>query len=324
MDLWFLGGVSAGGGGFGGGVVSAVLNYDQALDRPILTKIDEDQRQATIAKCQSLLDTMSDWQRVPSGNLPPPVQLGQNEDFFRPWDASLRVAYSTQGAVLWSDDLALRKMAEAQGIPTFGTWALCQALYSTPEGNWLPPPIETKKRLLRARIADVPITATELDEVLDDSAVPDIAAGLFLLRPRTWTESHVETFAWYLKRVKTMTESPHRRQVPDLLYAACSGWGTATPPEVRTLVIGGVLATTLLTVRDPEMTPALLAVSRYAAYQLDPQTRPDPLPHAARHILQSLEAVGDNTPPAQTLDDLFSQTDPTDQQTIRAIVSEDG
>ena len=58
--------------------------------------------------------------------------------------------------------LSVSVLADADAIPTFGTWALHEALSTTPEGERLPTAHELKMRLLLAQIADIPISLPEL------------------------------------------------------------------------------------------------------------------------------------------------------------------
>ena len=125
----------------------------------------------------------------------------------RPWDASIRVALHRQCA-LWCDDLAMRRLAEHVGVATFGTWALYEALASAPAGAWLPPPTEMKMRLLRARIADVPITVPELVDATDRSAVLDFAVSAYLSRPLPWTSDLQATLELFRELVTAITEIP--------------------------------------------------------------------------------------------------------------------
>ena len=249
------------------------MGYDPALDRLTHTEIDETQRQANIANAQAALEVLSAWQSVNSASLPSPVPLGENERRLRPWDASIRLAASRKGCTLWCDDIALRLMAEAVGIPTFGTWALYEALSPTPEGMWLPPSGEMKMRLLRRHIADVPISLSELGELVretDSTEEPDLAVATFLFRPHAWSTNPSETFVWYLKRIEAIAEGLHRKEITNLMHAACCGWGTAVPDSAKTAAIGRVLGATVHTVRNPDLTPILLAVSRHAIKALDP------------------------------------------------------
>ena len=298
--------------------VVAVGNYDPGLDQLIITEIDEDQRRSLIGKTEAALEILAAWQRVPSGHLSPPTHMGA-EDRFAPWDASIRVAVA-QGCALWCDDLALRAVAELEGIPTFGTWAIYEALSSTPQGTWLPPPTAMKMRLLRARIADVPLSLNELAKMADNTTGPDTATELFLRRPHVWIGRPTELRRWYLERVKAKMKGSDRERIPVLLYQASQGWGTSVHDAAQQVVISDLLARTLLIVRDPPMTPTILAASRYAASELSPAVRPDPLPYAVRQMLNLLEPAMGSGPASQTVTVLFSEADPADRLVVASIV----
>ena len=299
--------------------VTAVVGYDPVLRQPTMTEIDESQQQVMIEMAKSILKVLSRWRRINSSRLVPLTDLGEKEEYFKPWDASIRVALDKKCA-LWCDDLALRNMAELEGIPTFGTWALHEALHSTQKGKDLPTATETKMLLLRARIADVPISLDDLAQAADDSDGPDIAVQCFLSRPHTWNSNPSDTYRWYLERVRTMSTGAHRQRIPSLLLAACHGWGAAVPATSRTVTIGGVLAATLLIVGDPALTPVMLAATRYATNELDPGVGPDPLPDVLHHLLKNLEpGVGTETA-AQQLTTLFSGASPADRRTVTSIV----
>ena len=298
--------------------VRMVGNYDLLLDQPTLTDMTADQRLTKIQKAESVLQVLEGWRRVRSGHLPPPSHLGVTERL-PPWDASIRLA-STDGCALWCDDLGLRFLAELEGIPAFGTWALYEALSSIPGCTWLPAPIEIKTNLLRARIADVPISLNELEQGADDSAGPDVAVDYFLRRPQTWLLNAPDTFAWYLERVKTIGEGPHRQQVAVLLYHASYGWGTSVPASDQNAVLSELLAPTILTVMDPATTPKLVVASRYAAREIKSLAQRDPMPSAVYQILNILENMVGPGPAAQTLTSLFAQTNPDDRQTVMLIL----
>ena len=300
--------------------VAAILGFDPGLGQPIISEIDEEQRTAAINGAERVLDILYSWQHVKSGHLGPPAFVEDTEDIsFRPWDASLRVALARKCS-LWCDDLALRVMAESEGIVAFGTWALYEVLLSLGEDSSLPPPEEMKMRLLRARIADVPISLEELERAADDSDGPDIAIKCFLHRPFAWNHDLSKTLKWYLRRVEALIDGPHRMGVPGLLYAASYGLGSAADPSVRQRVVGALFASTLLNVRDPETVPVLLTAARYAVRELDPGGELDPLQDAVRVLLESLEVQSGAAPAAQVVRWMFSKVEPDDHQIVMSIM----
>ena len=302
--------------------VVGVVGYDSLFERPTIHEIDEAQRQAMIEKAESVSEILSRWQQVKSGHLPPPTHPDAKERL-QPWDASLRVASSRDGCALWCDDLALRSLAEQEGIPTFGTWALLEALSSKPENAWPAPTTDIKIRLLGAQIADVPISLPELQQAKEDTEDSHIAVNCFLARPRIWIENPQHALGWYLNRVQELNKGSHQQQVLGLLHAACYGWGTAVPPPARMAVIGSALAGTILSISDPAMTSQMLTASRYAANELDPKKTSDPLTDAVKNMLNFLEKSIGPGPAAQTLILLFSKANPADRQIVSSIVFND-
>ena len=126
-------------------LTNAWVGYDAGLGHVTTRQITREEKTANRERAEQALELSSSWREVRSGHLP---LLGNaRQDTFRPWDASLRVARS-EGCSLWCDDLALREMAEAEGIPAFSTWALHEALADTEtDGYWLSSAAATKRRV---------------------------------------------------------------------------------------------------------------------------------------------------------------------------------
>lgn len=300
--------------------VAGYASYDPVLRRATMTIVDEQQRAAMRERVERALRILEAWQSVRSGPLQPPD--GAEEDNCRPWDASIRVALDRQCA-LWCDDLALRIAAESVGITTFGTWALYEALRSTPTGESLPQPLEMKALLLQAWIADVPISLSELAEAAGQNDSPDRIVNAHLGRPLTWTRSLTETTNWFLERVSGLIAEEHHQRVPGLLYMAAHGLGAAVVPEGRSTAIGALLAGTIGRVGDPSAVPTLLAASRYAARELDPSNDEDPLEHAVRQLLVALESTIGTSQAARDVVRMFSEIEPADRRTVASIVRGD-
>ena len=296
-----------------------VLGYDSLFKRPTFTEIDEAQWQARVEKAKAIVETLTNWQQVRSGHLPRPAHPDATQRW-KPWDASVRVAASLDGCALWCDDVALRALAEQEGIPTFGTWALLETLSSMSGNAWSASTMDIKMKLLRTQIADVPISLKELKHAARDTEDSHIAVNCFLGRPRIWIEDAQHAVRWCLNRFLELKAGPHQQQVIGLLHAACYGWGTAVPHPYRKGVMGMVLGGAILVISDPALTPHLLMASRYAANELDPRNALDPLEDAVRNMLNHLEATMEQGPAAQTLILLFSEADLPDRQTVASIV----
>ena len=297
--------------------VAGYALYDPVLRQATMSVVDEHQHTAMRERTERALEVLDDWQNVTSGPLSPPE--GVEEDNLRPWDASIRVALDRECA-LWCDDIALRILAESAGIASFSTWALYEALCSTPMGESLPQPLEMKARLLRARIADVPISLSELAEAAGQHDSPDEIVGAYLGRPLPWSRDLTETTDWFLERISGLTAEEHHQRVPGLLYAAAYGLGAAADAPRRNDATGALLAATIRRVADPSMVPALLAASRHAARQLNPRSEEDPLECAVRNLLSALErAIGAGLA-AQAIMKIFSEVEPADRHAVTSIV----
>lgn len=273
----------------------AVATYDPGLGRPVITEISVEQRRASVKEAQFVLKKLEQWQRVSSGHLPA-AEGPEREEDFRPWDASIRLAASRDGCALWCDDLGLRTLAELEGIPTFGTWALYQVLSATSDYPWLPTATETQMQLLRKRVADVPISLSDLGRAADESSEPEVAVELYLRRPHSWREDPNQTLAWYSLRAKAMAEGPHHERIPLLLYQACIGWGSAVSDAAQKGVINELLAKTLLAVRNLDIHPTLAASSKYAERELASTPKSDPLLDVVGNIAEAVKNIRGGRP----------------------------
>ena len=295
---------------------AAYAGYEPLVDDVVVSRVEPEELEQAVEAVQQVAATLSCWQRVVSSRLQFAGRV--QHPGLRPWDSSLRVA-SSKDCPLWCDDVALRRLAESEGIPTFGTYALYEVLALQQGNDWLPSPVEMKMRLLRAQIADVPISLQELCEAADDSDGPDVAVGSYLGRPFSWLNPS-ETFAWYQHRVEMMMSTSSKQGIPGLLFNAAHGLGSAVGPEGRQAAMGRILAASLWTVQDPTMSPMLLMCSRFAARRIDPVADVDPLPDAVAELLAFLENELDAGTAAQSVTSIFSHAEPADRLTVASLV----
>ena len=291
--------------------------YDPVLDAVVYSEVDDEEHARKVDNARRLVEMLGQWQKTPSIRIRP--EGHPQDECLEPWDSSIRVALD-KDCPLWCDDIAVRRLARAQNIKTFGTFALWEVLTSDDKTVETASSTEMKMRLLRARIGDVPISLSELAWATENSDGADIAVGVFLGRPHVWSLNPSDALAWYLKRIRMMINSPYRQVVPQLLYEACRGYGAAVPESDRVVAVGNLLAATLLDINFPALTPILLAATRYAAITLAPESRPDPLPTAVQKVLNSLESIVEPALAAQFVMGLFSETSLADQHQVASIV----
>lgn len=294
----------------------AYVGYEPAIDDVVASRVEPEEREQAVEAARRVAATLVRWQRVPSVRLQ--FAGRPHRRSLRPWDSSLRVA-SSRDCALWCDDVALRNLAESEGIVVFGTYALYEVLALEQGNDWLPSPTDMKMRLLRARIADVPISLPVLQEAADDRDGADSAVSLFLGRPISWGDL-LATRAWYLNRVSALTAASLGREIPDLLFIASCGLGSAVLADQRQAALGDILAATLWAVWDTTKSPMLLTCSRLAARQVDPSANVDPLHDAVRHMLDLLENRLEADIAAQIVMSIFSQVEPSDELVVAALV----
>ena len=197
----------------------------------------------------------------------------------------------------------------------------CMRCWRSSRGNdWLPSPVEMKMRLLRAQIADVPISLPELCEASDDSAGPDVAVGSYLGRPFSWRNPFRKTFAWYQHRVEMMMSMSSKQGIPGLLFNAAHGLGSAVGPEGRQAAMGGFLRHRCGPCKTLRCRRCCSCAVEFAARRIDPVADVDSLPDAVAELLTFLEnELGAGTA-AQAVTSIFSHAEPADRFTVASLV----
>lgn len=296
----------------------AAMRYEPALDQVVFHEFARQEKERMVESAERIVAALTRHQRVPSGDARPdwyPEALA--EPFV--WDAALRVA-AVRECALWCDDAALRHLAETAGVRAFGTYALHEALDGHPVRDTLPDSPAMRMRLLRARIADVPIRRTELVSATDDSEGADPAWETWISRPAAWHDP-VDAFAGYAHRLRKLQADHRIQHIPRLLQAACRGIGAAVDDGERKRAIGAVLAASLLELRDPTpLATELVQVARLAATGLGPRPPVDPLPAASQILLAAYQDVADAADAAQRLLRTCSSLSPADLRIVASVI----
>lgn len=271
-------------------------------------------------KVARLADILQRWLSVPSGGLAArwddeTAELEAAD--LNPWDASLRVASNRQCA-LWCDDIALRRWAQSEGIPTFGTYALWEVLTLRNDTSLSLELVDLKGSLLREGIADVPLTWDELTAIADADTTGR-AAFNFLVRPASWHHPP-STFQWYSERLDQAAASEDASVMCGLLRAASGGFGTSVDPSMRRHPLSDMLAITVLRAQDLEVVPALVLASRYACWEIEPSGDLDVLPDAAAALFDAHMAELTPAQAAQAVLIRFSECEDQDRRTVTSAV----
>lgn len=271
-------------------------------------------------KVARLADILQRWRSVPSGGLaarwedetaePDAVNLS-------PWDASLRVA-SNRRCALWCDDIALRRWARSEGIPTFGTYALWEVLTARTDTSLSLELAELKGSLLREGIADVPLTREELTAIADADTTGR-AAFNFLARPASWHHPPL-TFQWYSDRLDQAAASEDVSVMCGLLRAASGGFGSSVDPSMRRHALSDMLAIAVLRAQSLDVVPALVLASRYACWEIEPSGDLDALPDAAAALFDAYMAELAPAQAAQAVLIRFSECEDRDRRTVTSAV----
>lgn len=328
---------------------SDFIGIDPATGRFFMSEATEEQHAEHRALAERLLASLGRWQRTESHRPLPPTSSPERGGMpLSPWDSAMQVAIE-QGCPLWADDCALRDLARAEGIDTFGTWALFEALearaaqQAEPGSNYT----DIKHRMLAAGIADIPLLPTELDQVITDAdgqngSDADLLVAAWLSRPAIWMADFPETLRRYTNYVWSLTREGRNSQIPGLLHAAALGAGPPTDIAMRQVTIGGLLAMAISAGgADPESVPALVDVARRIAHRFavaevflaaagegaaptpDEMSRPDVttlLAETVRGLFHALEPAVGPQQASQAVMRMFARADLDDREIVAAAL----
>ncbi len=301
--------------------VSGYLSHSSAPGGARFIEVTDEQREQMRDEAGRLVKILQGWHNVPTSRLTSPLDI--DDERSRPWDAPLRIAADRQCA-LWCDDLALRVLAESIGIPAFGTFALWEVLAGEGKAADWPKGIELKARLLRAGIADLPLTWDELAAIVEADDGSDLAAIRFLDRPLSWGNPQ-KSLEWYEHRIARLASNPDHDRLLQVVRAGCCGRGMASISAERQEAVGEVLAATLSRVRlhapdEVERTPGILEACRYACRQVDPSGDLDALHDAASRLHRQLVSGFGPVQASAILRRLFSEADQTDRNIVIDVI----
>ena len=293
--------------------IAGHMNYDPVLGQVRLSEATSESEQIR-DRLEYLLDTFRGWHSVPSGRIS--TSWTEQRDHLRPWDASLRVALD-KGCPLWCDDIALRAWAQSEGVDSFGTYALYEAVEAGSSAGLSVQLDDLKEQLAQGGIADVPLTWDELSAMADNDS--DLAVLNVLSRPVSWDDPRA-MFEWHLERFRVVAVEPRTHRSAELLRYASCGAGMALEGPLQRKVLGALLAVAVGTTCDPEFTPVLLYASRYACHDVDPSGDLDALGDAAETLWGTFRTELSAAEAASAVLQLFAGCDQGDREIVTAAI----
>jgi nucleoside phosphorylase len=252
------------------------MGWDPAAGLPALTRYDPATVDAWAAEANTLqrdLAHLSVQADAPGGER-------------RAWLAALQLAKKVS-VPLWADDIALRALAAAEGIPAFGTLDLLAAAADAGQLQ-APPAKQLTAALTAARIVDLPLPAPWPLCAQKDGWDPGGYTALSISRPAAWSDQ-VASFEQYRHLIHALiTHDPGTDPagpVARWAAAAATGLAWATPPGGRPKAVGALLAWTALNAE-----PTLDATTIHAHTTGPHAASSDRPPHAGK-VLGALLSV---------------------------------
>jgi len=191
------------------------------------------------------------------------------------------------GLALYSDDVALRILAESEGVHAFGTMSL---LAAAQESDLIgESQVAAARESLRLNsYVDLDWTREELVRIAKlEGLQPSGGAATALSRGAFWSDPVEASAALGALSVEVGKSEEARSSLEGWLFAATVGVMRACNPNVRPQVAGGVLAIAFLALNGNAL-PALLTGAREGAAALNEH---DPFPHFCRALLDQMAGI---------------------------------
>lgn len=292
---------SATGEGRGIRLDPAVLQGHRASIRRVLELAEKCRREATLETSHPDLDDLS----CPE---------------YGPWLAGLRIA-AASGAAVWSDDIAVRRLARGFGIPTFSTMALLDAHAQL--GRVVPNDREDAIRAwTRAGIGDFEPDAARLRALAAEDSASRGAVLSAITKPAWWSDvPRAMEICLALGNDFAGVDSGF---VADLVYCGVLGSARSRVAEEAFSRVAALL--TAVSMRDvgPTGNPARILEAARTAMRGTARDAPDLLERVGRHILASLEPAIGAELAAASLRALTAQLSQTDRETISRVILDPG
>lgn len=213
---------------------SSTLSWDLRTGRPVIHEADEaalDRIDHQVAWMNEQISALS----VRDSDVVGPVDAHRRSD---PWLDALQSARDT-GTALWADDVGLRGLARSEGVITFGTTALLDALLGL--GAMTAEQVVVTVDTLRDEFCvDLPVSERWLTETVGGSSERHGPALFAISRPALWGDVRVGYRLWVGLLGLACSADPS--SAPGWVFAATSAVCARFPEPLALNLAAGVLA----------------------------------------------------------------------------------
>lgn len=270
---------------------SGVMQYDTNAGRLVLSNPDAETTSLLRERASAIEAIADSLDRVPVGDLT--VMPDYDPEGDAAWLSALQYA-SDEGVAVYSDDVALRQLARAVGVPAFGTLAVVHALMEREAVDDITEDI--LRRLMLEYVVDLPIPTEMLIEVASAAEWKSGPGMTCVSRPRWWAEAETAAANFLLICRRVKSESPEL--LGQWVYAGVTGYSVNASPESQPDLIAAIVALVLARVtglEDP-MFRAVVSAARDAALSLDCE---DPLDRIKLTVTSLVAEISDRDPQAE-------------------------
>ena len=253
------------------------IGWDSAASRPTITRYD----------AESVRGWAEDADKLQSDLAHLSIQPDVRDNDRSTWNAALLLAKQA-GVPLWADDIALRAIADSEGVQAFGTLDLLDE--ARRDGKLeQPTPEEVRAALVAARAVDLPFPAPWWVCAQDEDWNPGGYTALSISRPAAWA-NHSAAFGQYRDLIRNLVNQSSQEalveRVAGWAAAAANGSTWATWAGARPKVVGVLLAWTALNAEP------MLNAATIRAHSLSPDWQQETVrpPHAGK-VLDALLAI---------------------------------
>ncbi|GAY12445.1 lipopolysaccharide assembly protein LapB [Pseudonocardia sp. N23] len=263
---------------------TGTVYYDAESDSARVTEVSAEVADQWATEGERIYRELQSCQVLPRPSVR--VLAEADSDEFAPWASCVDLA-AARGILLWTDDIAIRRISRALSIRCISTPAvlgwmrresrITEAIHS-----------DAIQTLIASRVGDFPLVGSDALEVLERNDWDVTAVAVAIARPAAWIArgAGIELYAQLV--VELMLRRPE--QVPLLLRSAISGLTARYEGRGEDLIhtIEALASLTLLQARLPITGAVVVATTRLAIKQCGIDQYSDPLRGIARLVRDTL------------------------------------